>query len=79
MEYTLVTGGLGFIGSHTVVQLIENNYNVIIVDNLSNTNINVFENVKKLCSNNSNLFFFEYDVNDLKTWIIYFQIIALKI
>ena len=66
MEYTLVTGGLGFIGSHTVVQLIENNYNVIIVDNLSNTNINVFENVKKLCSNNTNLFFFEYDVNDLK-------------
>ena len=30
----LVTGGLGFIGSHTVVELLNNNYEVIIVDNL---------------------------------------------
>ena len=30
----LVTGGLGFIGSHTVVSLLENDYEVVIVDNL---------------------------------------------
>ena len=33
----LVTGGLGFIGSHTVVELINNGYEVVIVDNLCNS------------------------------------------
>ena len=33
----LVTGGAGYIGSHTVVELIEKGYEVIIVDNLSNS------------------------------------------
>ena len=33
----LVTGGLGFIGSHTVVELINNNIEVVIVDNLMNS------------------------------------------
>jgi UDP-glucose 4-epimerase len=65
MNYTLVTGGLGFIGSHTVLQLIQNNYNVIIVDNLSNSNITVFENIKKIC-NSDNLFLFEIDINNLR-------------
>lgn len=41
----LVTGGLGFIGSHTVVDLLNNNYNVIIVDNLENTH---FKNKKSI-------------------------------
>ena len=31
----LVTGGLGYIGSHTVVELINNNYEVVIIDKLS--------------------------------------------
>ena len=35
MSKILVTGGMGYIGSHTVVNLIENNYEVIIIDNLS--------------------------------------------
>ena len=33
----LVTGGLGYIGSHTVVELINNDYEVVIIDNLSNS------------------------------------------
>lgn len=32
----LVTGGAGYIGSHTVVELLENNYNVVVIDNCSN-------------------------------------------
>ena len=33
----LVTGGTGYIGSHTSVQLLENNYDVVIIDNFSNS------------------------------------------
>lgn len=42
----LVTGGLGYIGSHTVVELINNGYDVVIVDNLSNSEINVIDKLK---------------------------------
>lgn len=50
MEKTkiLVTGGTGYIGSHTVVELIEAGYEPIIVDNLSNSNIGVLEGIKKI-------------------------------
>ncbi len=44
----LVTGGTGFIGSHTVVQLIENGYEVIIVDNLSNSKLCVLDRIEKI-------------------------------
>ncbi len=44
----LVTGGAGYIGSHTVVELIENGYNVIILDNLANSSENVIFTLRKL-------------------------------
>jgi UDP-glucose 4-epimerase len=44
----LVTGGLGFIGSHTVVELQESGYDVIIIDDLSNTSIDVLEGIKSI-------------------------------
>ncbi len=44
----LVTGGMGYIGSHTVVALQERGYNVIIVDNLSNSEENVIYNIEKI-------------------------------
>jgi UDP-glucose 4-epimerase len=63
--YTLITGGLGFIGSHTVVQLILSNYNVIIVDNLCNSKIQVLDNIKQICNNCQSLVFFNYDINNI--------------
>jgi len=45
MKRILVTGGTGFIGSHTVVELLQNGYNVIIVDNLSNSSIEVVDKI----------------------------------
>jgi len=44
----LVTGGTGFIGSHTTVELIEAGYKVVIVDNLSNSNIQVLDGIEKI-------------------------------
>lgn len=44
----LVTGGTGFIGSHTVVQLIEKGYDVVIVDNLVNSKKMVLERIKAI-------------------------------
>ncbi len=44
----LVTGGLGFIGSHTVVELQSKGYEVVIIDNLSNTTIEVLDGIKKI-------------------------------
>ena len=44
----LVTGGTGFIGSHTTVELIEAGYDVVIIDNLSNSKIEVLDGIEKL-------------------------------
>ncbi len=44
----LVTGGTGYIGSHTVVELQQSGYEVIVVDNLSNSGIDVLDNIEKI-------------------------------
>jgi UDP-glucose 4-epimerase len=44
-QYVLVTGGLGFIGSHTVVELMKAGHNVLIVDDLSNSASDVFDRI----------------------------------
>ena len=44
----LVTGGLGFIGSHTAVELIQAGYEVVIVDDLSNSQLFILDNIKKI-------------------------------
>ncbi|WP_127139981.1 UDP-glucose 4-epimerase GalE [Flagellimonas marinaquae] len=45
----LVTGGLGYIGSHTVVELCNKGHEVIIVDDLSNSQLSVLDGIEKLC------------------------------
>ena len=44
----LVTGGTGYIGSHTVVELLEKGFEVVIIDNLSNSRIEVLDSIEKI-------------------------------
>jgi len=60
----LLTGGLGFIGSHTAYVLNTCNHKVIIVDNLSTSSIKVFNTLQTLCPNPESLVFYEGNVMD---------------
>tara|TARA_R110001583_G_scaffold50469_5_gene157534 strand:+ start:2609 stop:3616 length:1008 start_codon:yes stop_codon:yes gene_type:complete len=48
MQKVLVTGGLGFIGSHTVVELQKEGFEVLIIDNLSNSTIEVLDKITSI-------------------------------
>ncbi len=48
MKKILVTGGLGYIGSHTVVELQNSGYQVIIIDNLSNSSLDALEGIANI-------------------------------
>lgn len=58
----LVTGGTGYIGSHTVVELINKGYDVVIVDNLSNSKYEVTNRIKTITNKTVN--FYQIDVCD---------------
>ena len=58
----LVTGGLGFIGSHTVVELIKNNHSVIIADNLINSKLEVLDKLHQITGIKPT--FYQIDVTD---------------
>ena len=62
MKKILVTGGTGYIGSHTVVELISSGYDPIILDNLCNSSINVLERIEKISGTSPK--FIEGDVRD---------------
>ena len=58
----LVTGGAGFIGSHTCVELLNAGYDVVVVDNLCNSSEESLERVKKITG--KDLKFYEADILD---------------
>ncbi len=58
----LVTGGAGYIGSHTVIELLEEGYDVVIVDNLSNSSRKVLDRLEHIT--NKKIPFYKYDVCD---------------
>ncbi len=60
----LVTGGCGYIGSHTCLELLNNNYDVVIVDNLSNSSKDVVDKIEKIT--NKKVKFYLQDICDFK-------------
>ena len=67
----LVTGGTGYIGSHTTVELINAGFDVVIIDNLSNSNREVLDGIEAITGVRPA--FIEGDVNDLSTLDCLFQ------
>lgn len=58
----LVTGGTGYIGSHCTISLLENNFKVVLIDNLSNSDIKVCDQIRAIT--NKKIIFIEGDIND---------------
>ena len=62
----LVTGGAGFIGSHTVVELQNAGYDVVVLDNLSNSSEKSLERVEKITG--KPVKFYKKDIYEAKTY-----------
>lgn len=80
MQTILVTGGLGFIGSHTCVELLLRDYNVIVIDNLSNSKPDVFDKIKQIVNDHGNITFYKGDllnISDIKSIFICHDIHAV--
>ena len=63
MGKILVTGGAGYIGSHTVVELLDNGYDVVVVDNLSNSSKESLNRVEQITG--KTVKFYENDIADM--------------
>ena len=61
----LVTGGAGYIGSHTCVELIQAGHNVVVVDNLQNSSIQSLKRIEKITEK---IKFYEIDIRDKKAF-----------
>ena len=63
-KHILVTGGAGYIGSHTVVQLLQNDYKVTVIDSLVNANPKSLDRVREIVGDDlgKNLSFVKVDL-----------------
>lgn len=67
----VVTGGLGFIGSHTVVELQNENFEVVVIDNLSNSSVEVLDGIERITGKKP--IFENFDLRDKKATQDFFK------
>lgn len=60
--HILVTGGAGYIGSHTIIELLNNGHSVVVVDNLCNSNIKALQRVELIT--NASIPFYDCDIRE---------------
>ena len=65
IKYILVTGGLGYIGSHVCVELLNNNYPIIVIDNLSNSQLEIVDRIQMIT--NKSFIFVNIDLLEVKS------------
>ena len=73
MEYTLITGGAGFIGSHICIELYKLTKNIVVIDNYSNSSLDIEKKIKKFTPQ---IIFLQCDIRDtniLNWYILYLQ------
>jgi UDP-glucose 4-epimerase len=64
MNIVIVTGGLGYIGSHIVYLLIKRGYTPLVIDNLSNSKKETIDNIHHMTNSERRIIFFEDDITD---------------
>ena len=75
MARILVTGGAGYIGSHTAVELMQQGYDVTIVDNLSNSNVDVLDGITAIVGRRPEFAILIAMISSI--WIVYFVSILI--
>ena len=83
MKCVVVTGGAGFIGSHTCLLLLERGYSVFIIDSLANSFIDTIDRIKKLFAlsnkkNKNKIYFYKSDLKDCNALENIFEEIKIK-
>jgi len=71
MKKILVTGGIGYIGSHVVVELQNNGFEVVIIDDLSNSSLDILDRIFEITS--KNLLFEKIDLKEKKSVVDFFK------
>ncbi|OLY77687.1 UDP-glucose 4-epimerase [Smittium mucronatum] len=72
-SHILVTGGTGFIGSFTVLELLKNGHKVVVIDNLSNSSTEPLNRIKKLANLTEDIPFHKIDLMDINGLISVFE------
>ncbi|KAL0089799.1 UDP-glucose 4-epimerase [Phycomyces blakesleeanus] len=67
----LVTGGAGYIGSHTVIELLNQDYSVVVIDNLTNSSYEAIRRIEKIT--NKKVIFYDVDILDKKAMLEVFK------
>ena len=76
MKTILITGGCGYIGSHVCVELIQEGYEVIVIDNLCNSSIEVLQRIRNITG--SDISFYQNDVRDKSVLLKLFKKLLTK-